>query len=247
MIIAGSVAALLVAAVATWWFVLRSDAPPPVALDDAVAAATSTSTTAAPSDSGSDSEGSSTTPTTAPADSGVEGTWIVTAGGDSFAGYRVAEELAGIGFTEAAGRTSDVDATLVIEGESVTAVDVTVNMQTLESDDSRRDGRLRSQGIETSTFPTSTFSLTQPIALPAGAASGEPFAATAVGDLTLHGVTRSVEVALEAQLVDGTVVVVVGSTEIVFGDYAIQKPTAGIVLSIEDSGVMEFQLLFARQ
>jgi polyisoprenoid-binding protein YceI len=238
LLIVGSVAAaLLVVAVATWWFLLRSDAPPPVALDDAVAAATSSTT--------SGGETTTTTATGAAAD-GIDGMWSVTSGADSFAGYRVAEELASIGFTEAAGRTADVEATLVIADGAVTAVDVTVNMQTLSSDDSRRDGRLRTQAIETSTFPTSTFSLTQAIPLPDGAVTGEPFAAIANGDLTLHGVTRPVEIDLEAQLVDG-IVVVVGTTEVVFEDYDIEKPTAGIVLSIEDSGVMEFQLLFVQQ
>lgn len=238
LIIAGSAAAVLVAAFATWWFVLKSDAPPPVALDDAVAAATSTTVA---------SDGSAaTTPTTVGTAVDIDGSWIVTSGGDSFAGYRVREELVSIGFTEAAGRTADVEATLVIADGAVTAVDVTVNMQTLESDDSRRDGRLTTQAIETSTFPTSTFSLTEPIALPSGAAAGEPFAATASGELTLHGVTRTIDLALEAQLVDG-IVVVIGSTEILFEDYDIEKPTSMAVLSIEDQGVMEFQLLFVRQ
>jgi hypothetical protein len=41
-------------------------------------------------------------------------------------------------------------------------------------------------------------------------------------------------------------VVVVGSTEIVFADYQIAQPTAASVLSVEDHGVIELQLVFSR-
>ncbi len=63
----------------------------------------------------------------------------------------------------------------------------------------------------------------------------------ATGDLTIHGVTRSVTVPIEGQLV-GDTVVVVGRLEILFADYDIEKPSAGIVLSVDDLGEMEFQL-----
>ena len=65
----------------------------------------------------------------------------------------------------------------------------------------------------------------------------------AVGDLTIHGTTRPVEIPLEAQLVDG-VVVVVGSLDIVFADYGVSVPDAPIVVSAEDHGVIELQLFF---
>ena len=74
-------------------------------------------------------------------------------------------------------------------------------------------------------------------------AEGEQISVTAVGDFTLHGVTRRVEIPLEGQLTDG-LVVVVGSLEIEFADYDIVAPTAPIVVSVEDRGIMEFQLVF---
>ena len=74
---------------------------------------------------------------------------------------------------------------------------------------------------------------------------GVPIVVTAVGDLTLHGVTRRVTVDLEGQLVANRVVVV-GSTPILFSDYDIDPPSAVIVLAVEDNGVMEFQLVLER-
>ncbi|MCA9849853.1 MAG: YceI family protein, partial [Dehalococcoidia bacterium] len=76
-------------------------------------------------------------------------------------------------------------------------------------------------------------------------ASGEPISATAVGDLTIHGVTNRVELALQGQLVDGRVVVV-GSTVIVLADYDIEQPSSIAVLSVSEEGTMEMQLVFVR-
>jgi polyisoprenoid-binding protein YceI len=127
----------------------------------------------------------------------------------------------------------------------ISAVDVTVDMTTLQSDDDRRDGQLRRQSIETDRFPTSTFRLTSPIELGAVPADGSSISATATGELTLHGVTKAVEVPIQATLA-GDVVTVTGQIEILFADYDIDRPTSFLVLSIEDHGIMEFQLHFRR-
>jgi polyisoprenoid-binding protein YceI len=65
---------------------------------------------------------------------------------------------------------------------------------------------------------------------------------TATGDLTIHGVTQSVEFPLEAQLVDGTVVLV-GSIDQTLSGYDIDPPTAPVVLGIEDEFTLELQFL----
>lgn len=260
-IIAGVLAgALVVAGFGVWWFLLRSDAPEAVTLEGAVASVTSsTTTTSAQSTSSAPPTAQPGVATTQPPASsttaaatgssapvaGLEGTWELAADGGSFAGYRVQEELGTIGLTTAVGRSTAVTGTLIIEDDIVTVVDVLVDMTALRSDDSRRDGAIRRQALETDTFPQASFALTQPISLPAGASAGAPFAVDAVGELTLHGVTRPVVVPLEAQLVEGSAVVV-GSLPVLFEDYAIEQPRAAILLSVDDEGVMEFQLVFER-
>lgn len=231
-IAAGVVTMLFIAIVAVWWFLLRSNAPPPVSLEEAAAAVTSSTTTQA---------GASETTTSSAVD--LDGPWATVGDNGSLAGYRVEEELARVGFTTAAGRTEDVEASLSITGSTVTAVDVLINMQTLESDDNRRDGAIRNQALETNAFATATFALTEPIGLPDEAATGTAFSVQASGDLTLHGVTRSVTFTLEAQLIDD-VIAVIGSAPILFADYDIDPPSALAVLSVDDHGEMEFQLLF---
>ncbi|MGB6056976.1 MAG: YceI family protein, partial [Microthrixaceae bacterium] len=81
--------------------------------------------------------------------------------------------------------------------------------------------------------------------LGADAADGGTVEVTAKGDLTIHGKTRSVEMPLKAKLVDGTVAVV-GSTDIKFSDFDVEVPHSPVVLSVEDHGVVELQLLLKR-
>jgi polyisoprenoid-binding protein YceI len=111
-------------------------------------------------------------------------------------------------------------------------------MTTLASDRQMRDNRLRRDGIETDQFPTSTFVLTQPVSLPASATSG-PFDVTLHGDLTLHGVTKTVDIPATAQL-NGNVIQVLGSLDFPFSDFAINAPNIGGFVSVEDHGKLEF-------
>ncbi|MCY3920009.1 MAG: YceI family protein, partial [Chloroflexi bacterium] len=178
-------------------------------------------------------------------DLGLVGSWQVVADGSSFAGYRVEEELARIGAVTAVGRSTVLSGSLVFDGAAITEVVIEVDLTALTSDDSRRDGALRRQALETNTYPTTTFTLTEPIPIDAVPAEGVALSVTATGDLTLHGVTREVQIPMEGQLV-GDRVAVVGSLEIVFADYDMDTPSAFIVLAIDDHGIMEFQLVFER-
>ena len=161
----------------------------------------------------------------------------------SFVGYRVQETLASIGANTAVGRTPAVSGTLTLSGTIVTAAEITADLTQLKSDDDRRDGQLRRQGIQTSQFPNATFTLTKPIDLGSIPADGTSVSVTATGDFTLHGVTKSVEIPLQAKL-SGSTIVVTGSLPIAFADYGIEPPNSFVVVSIEDHGIMELQLLF---
>lgn len=274
LLVAAALAVIVVAVVAVggWYFFLRDDAPPPVSLEGAVATTRETPTatataapatptpTATPTATATAAARTATPTATAPAEppapteppappaptrpeGELTGVWTLSGQGESFAGFRVREELVGIGAFTAVGRSTALSASLEFDGSAITAVSVEVDMTQLRTDDSRRDRALRGQAIETNRFPTSTFVLTEPIAIGSVPAEGETLSVTAVGELTLHGVTRGVEIPLEGQLTDG-LVVVVGSLEIEFADYDINAPSAPIVVSVEDRGIMEFQLVF---
>jgi polyisoprenoid-binding protein YceI len=238
-IIAAAVVLVVVVGFAGWWFVLRDDAPEEASIDDA-------------SETLEQASGDDASETGGDADS-VEGTWTVDPSVGSFddfsgtyAGYRVEEELAGIGATTAVGRTPDVTGEITIEGDQVTAGSFEVDMTTLQSDQDRRDNAIRGRGLETDAFPTATFEITEPVELPEGIATAGgsvPFVAT--GDLTLHGVTNEVTVDFDAEVANGTIAIV-GQAPISLPDYDIEAPTNAVALSIDDNGTLEFQLFLSR-
>ena len=184
---------------------------------------------------------------------GFDGAWAVDPSIGSFSdfssswvGYRVDETLAGNRANTAVGRTPDLTGSLTLSGTQITSVEISANLQALQSDDRRRDGQLGRQGIETDQFPKATFKLTAPIQLVSAPADGQTITATATGELTLHGVTKTVDVPIQAK-VSGNAVTVAGSIEIQFADYGISPPSSFVVLSVEDHGTVEFQLHFRRQ
>jgi polyisoprenoid-binding protein YceI len=210
-----------------WWF-LRDDAPPPVSL---VAAAESVTGQTATRE-------------------GIAGDWSVDADSGTFdfetatgtfAGFRIEERLTGIGATTAVGRTGEVSGKITIEGTTLTAASFEVDTASITTNDGRRDDNVAS-ALSVSQFPKASFALTAPVELGANAAGGNPISVDATGTLTIKGVTKNVTIPIEAQLVNGTVVVV-GSTDIVFSDYGVTVPRSQIVVSVEDHGVVEFQLL----
>jgi polyisoprenoid-binding protein YceI len=240
----GVLAALVIAGALLWWF-LRDDAPSAASIDNAADQARAAATNP---DTGTDPA-----PTSDGGGTGVDGTWNVdTSIGEfsferstgTFVGFRVQEELSAIGSTTAVGRTPEVSGSLQIDGTTVSDVTVEADMTAITTNDSRRNGRVQS-ALDTSQFPTASFHTTEPIELGEAALSGEKVSVSATGELTVHGVTKTVTIPIDAQLV-GDTIVVVGSVDVVFADYGVTPPKAPIVLSVSDDGQMEFQLFFTR-
>jgi len=232
-----------------WYIFLRPSGPAAVADASLVVPSRSPATSSAGSSAAAASSASSSAGTLS---GGIDGTWNVDTSigsfsdfSDSFVGYRVQEQLASIGGNTAVGRTPAVSGSLTIAGTKVTAVTVDADLTGLKSDDNRRDGQLSHQGLETSTYPTATFSLTSPIDLGSVPADGAAVSVTATGKLTLHGQTKDVQIPLKAKL-SGNTIVVTGSLEITFADYGISKPNSFAVLSIADTGTLELQLFFTK-
>ena len=184
-------------------------------------------------------------------DLSTEGTWVIDSdsgsftfeeASGSFVGFRIKEELARIGKITAVGRTGEVDGELIIGAGELQSVSVSADLSTLITNDSRRDRAARN-ALNVSENPIASFSMDKPVAL--SATDGSAVSLKVKGELLINGIGREAEFDLQAQLV-GETVVVVGSTEVVFADYDVEVPSAVIVVSAEDHGVVEFQLLFVR-
>lgn len=174
-------------------------------------------------------------------DAPVEGAWTVASG--SVVGYRVEEILFGQNNT-AVGRTNDIEGEIRVDGTSVTAGKVTVDMTTVRSDQDRRDNQFHGRIMETSRFPTATFEFTDPVDVGSVPENGVQVDETVAGELTLHGVTNTVQVDVEGRR-SGSQIQVRGAIPIVFADYGIEDPSFGPA-ETEDNGLLEFALVFER-
>ncbi len=273
-VLLGAVGIVVVLVAAVWWFVLRDTAPPAPDIDRATQVAADAQATTAPATTSEAPATTSEAPaTTAPATTseapattasttteapipGPSGTWTVDTSIGSFSdftssyvGFRVEEELArGIGHVEAVGRTPVVDGWFELDGDTLVAAEITADLSSIRTDRAGRDGKVK-QALDTGTHPEAVFTLTGPVELVGLPAPGDESATqidvTAPGSLTIKGTTNEVELDLKASLV-GEIVTVVGTFDIVFADYGVEAPTAPIVVSVEDHGVVEIQLFLTR-
>ena len=183
-----------------------------------------------------------TTSSSATSSSSVDGTWSVGSG--SVVGYRVHETLFGQSNT-ATGRTSSVTGSLTVAGDTVTSGSFSADLTSVASDKSQRDHQFQGRIMNTATYPTATFKLTQPIALGSEPADGVTVTKQATGDLTLHGVTKSITFAVSVKK-SGSTIADSGSVPIVFADYNIANPSFAGTVTTEDHGTLEFLLNFTR-
>lgn len=242
-----AVPVLVAVGVGGWWFFLRDDAPSEASLPDrpsevSTTAPAASSTSAASSTTGSSSATSSTAASAASAD----GTWTVQPGESTFVGYRVEEQFAGDTIKKTAvGRTVGVTGTVTVAGQQVTAASFEADLTKLKSDSSRRDGALQGRGLVVSQFPVASFTLTSPIDLGGAPTVGSQVTVKATGDLTLKGTTKSVTLDLQARW-NGDTIDLAGSTGITMGDFAIEPPTLPGIVTVDDNGTLELQLVLVR-
>ena len=220
MLAAIEVVALAVGGPWVYIHLIQGDAPPPLALD---------STPGSSSDAGSPG-----------VDQGTgDGSWTVT--DDSIIGYRVREVLFGQS-ADAVGRTSAITGTMTLDAATVTDASFSVDMTTVTSDESRRDEQFNGRIMATSAYPTATFTLRDPIDLGSLPETNTDVAATATGELTLHGVTNTVTFDVTGRYT-GSKVEIAGSIPITFADWGISNPSFGPVTT-EDNGILEFSIVF---
>ncbi len=237
-LLGGLVALAVVVFGGTWLYihVIEGPAPAPLSLKSAAsstpASASRTPSAAAPSG----------TPSGGAASAAAAGTWHVSSG--SVVGYRVNEVLAGQD-NVAVGRTSDITGSLTIRGSTVTAASFSVPMDTIKSDESARDAQFNGRIMETSTYPIGTLSLATPVRLGALPADAVIRTYHATANLSLHGHTRRVTFALQAERTTAGIAVS-GSIPVLFADWDIGNPSFAGFVTTQNHGLLEFLLKFSR-
>ncbi|WP_233551027.1 YceI family protein [Amnibacterium setariae] len=163
--------------------------------------------------------------------------WRVARG--SYAGYRVDERLNGTPVT-VTGRNRAVSGTVETSGTRVSAATIVVDLRKVATSEPARDAYFRSTAIDTDRHPTATFTLTGPIAAPAGTRIGAVTEVVARGTLELHGTKREVSAPLQA-VVGAESSKIAGSIPIRFSDYGVTAPDLAFV-QVEKTGRIEFQV-----
>jgi polyisoprenoid-binding protein YceI len=204
------------------------DAPPPASLG-----AAPSGTAAASGDGATDGA----------TDGGLDGTWAVAEAQTNFAGYRIRERLGPVAApSDAVGRTGRVDGTATIEDGRLVALDLQVDVASLDSGSPRRDEFVRTEALRADRFPAASLRLAEPVDVD-GARRGRVVELDVPAELNLRGETRAVSFDVQARW-NGSSVQAAGRAEIDRDDFGIDVSSeAGF--NIDDTGTIEFEVTFA--
>ena len=240
-IVLGGVAAIIVlgAIVAGgWWLFIREDAK---LATNAPAIPTDLQTPAATSAAG--------TASAAKTDSSTSGALTFKILSDrSEAAYFADEKLASLPLpSKAKGSTKDITGQfqLTADGFDLDAsqpTTFTVNLKTLASDKSMRDARVQSQGLETSKFPTATFTATKVTGFNKSLAAGVEQTLQLSGTLDLHGVKKDVVWEVKAKR-DGNIITALATLKFNFGDFNIPILNIANFVSVQDGVTLQVQVV----
>ena len=155
---------------------------------------------------------------------------------ESMARYRVQEELAQVGETEAVGETQAIIGQFGFGEEELPlpCSRFDVDMRTLRSDQARRDNYLYQNTLEAEMYPLATFVLRAVEDMEAPLAEGEETTLRLIGDLTLRDVTKLVAWEAKVTLIDGALT---GTAATMFEmpDFGIEPPSVPVVLSLDET------------
>jgi polyisoprenoid-binding protein YceI len=171
----------------------------------------------------------------------------VLAAEGSEARFIVREQLAGATLpNDAIGSTRAITGAIVLDRSGKVdraASRIVVALDSLRSDQERRDRYIKRRTLVTDSFPTAEFVPTELQGFPATLPPAGALTFSILGDLTVHGVTRPVRWDVEAT-VEGGVLSGKATTHVQFGDFGMERPRVAIVLSVVDDIKLEFDFRF---
>ena len=105
----------------------------------------------------------------------------------------------------------------------VAAMNIKVDLSTLQSDAQRRDNYIRQNTLETDTYPYATFVSVSTQGLPSSYSDGQTVHFQLIGNLTMHGKTNKEVFDVQGKVV-GNTVTGTATTTIYMTDFGIQPP-----------------------
>jgi polyisoprenoid-binding protein YceI len=156
--------------------------------------------------------------------------------------YRVKEELFGVGLTDAVGTTKEVKGQVAFRNGRWSGR-LVVNLESLKSDQARRDNYLRQNTFQTARFPEAVFVPVEVKGLPNPWPREGRLPVEVLGDLTIRDVTQRVSWKGEAEF-RGSEVRVQLQTAFPFELFNLTQPRVPIVLSVENNIRLEVEIVF---
>ncbi len=105
----------------------------------------------------------------------------------------------------------------------VAAMNITVDLRTLQSDAQRRDNYIQQNSLQTDTYPNATFVSVSTQGLPASYTDGQTVHFQLTGNLTMHGTTNKEIFDVQGKVVGNTIAGTATST-IYMTDFGIEPP-----------------------
>jgi polyisoprenoid-binding protein YceI len=140
---------------------------------------------------------------------------------------------------DAIGTTHSVSGNFQIStGSSPVVKDMTikVDLRTLQSDSSMRDGHVQS-ALDTTDYPYATFVSVSTQGLPTSYTDGQTIRFTLLGNLTMHGKTNGETFTVQSKVV-GNTIMGTATTTIYMTDFGIQPPTLANIAIVQNKTVI---------
>jgi polyisoprenoid-binding protein YceI len=171
----------------------------------------------------------------------------LTVSSGTSAGYRAREQSFFGGSTDVVGTTTAVTGSIVLDaqGRIVPAQSTfVIDLRTLKSDQPENDQFIQQNTLQAAQYPEAVFRVERVVGLPPGLPASGTVHGSLVGNLTLHGVTRSTTWAGTATLGRRTVTVV-ATTSIALTSFNMSPPQVGPV-SVDDAITLDINALLTR-
>lgn len=127
---------------------------------------------------------------------------------------------------DAIGTTHSVQGSFQIRTSTsplVVAMNIKVDLSTLQSDSQMRDNYVRRHALETDTYPMATFVSTETQGLPTSYSDGQTVHFQLIGNMTMHGKTNKEVFDVQGKVV-GNTVTGTATTTLYMTDFGIQPP-----------------------
>jgi polyisoprenoid-binding protein YceI len=148
-----------------------------------------------------------------------------------------------IGVTTAIAGTINLDA----KGKVDPATSMfTIQLDSLKTDQSRRDHFFKSNTLETTRFPTAILAIKEIQGLPARLPTSGTMNLSIVGDFTVHGVTKS-SIWTTVVTADPTGFTGTATTHVKFEDFNMTQPSVPVLARLDDDIKLEYAFHFVKK